>query len=516
MAKTSRRRQRSRLAVRYIDDQIAMSETHVWTYMRIPTVPYEFLRHEDRKDIAEKFYLAMAALVTGAEPIEAHLIITSRPFDAGKWATDLGVRAQTTHPQPGWDKYLSQMTTHLGEEEFLGKEVYFGICLGPRRGSMKNAGLDLLGPLKKLAGMTEKAMGVEDFAVSKKEIELFRAKAREVQRSLSQSQIQAVPVHANTVAWLVMNPLYPDMVTPPPTAVDRSTWGPGEVHALAEGFVDNHRRHLEITQVDWETGEEVTGYTATLAFSRFPDVLYFPNQEPWMHFASALSFPVDLSTRFTLVPAIKVQKDVGHKLLEVKDQASHIAETGASVPLEIQEQFDRATALEYLIKKDRQPWVYGRHRIRISASSLEELTGRVKKTIEHYRDLGIDVVWPSGDQYDLICEAMPTDKVHGKAYFQRQELHMIGGGMPTAAAEVGDQITKGKGWVGPYIGETTSRVRTRVPLLPTRGDGQEQPARRRHHRCPRWRQSASSVHPHCYPVGVDDHGRAERWRRTFR
>ena len=467
MAKNSTRKANSRLALRYIDDQIVMSDTHAWTFMRIPTVPYEFLDDAARKSIAERIYLALAALVTGTEPIEAHLLITSRPFDAPAWAKTLDARAVNGQQRrPGWPHYLNAMVKHLAKEEFLNKEVYLGICLGTRRGSMKSQGLDLFAPLKKVMGMTEKTLGVEDFAVSKKELEHFRGRAREVQRSLSQSQIRAKSVHADTVAWLAMKPLYPDMVTPPPTAVERSTWGPGEVQALAEGFIDNNRRHLEVTQVDWETGQEVTGYTATLAFSRFPDVLHFPTQEPWMHFASALNFPVNVSSRFTLVPALKVQKDVGHKLMEVKDQAHHIAETGAAVPLEIQEQYQRATALEYLINKDRQPWVYGRHRLRVSASNLDDLTARVKKTVEHYRDLGIDVVWPSGDQYDLLLEAMPADKVHGKAYFQRQELHMIGGGMPTASAEVGDQIDGTKGWLGPYIGETTSRVRTPVHFSP--------------------------------------------------
>lgn len=459
-------KKQSRLSLRYIDDTIAMSETHAWTYMRIPTVPYEFLGYEDRKSIAERVYLALAALVTGVDPIEAHLLITSRPFDGDKWATDLNTRVHTWGPRPGWEGYLQAMNEHMSDQGYLGKEVYLGICLGPRRGSMKEQGFDLLGPLKKMVGITEKVVGVEDFAVSKKELEHFRAKAKETQRSLSQSQIQAVPVHSNTVAWLAMRPLYPDMVTPAPTAVDRSVWGPGEVQALAEGFIDNGRRHLGVTQVDWENGYEVTGYTATLAFSRFPDVMTFPDQEPWMHFASALAFPVDISSRFTLVPAAKVQKDVKHKLMGIKDQASHIAETGAGVPIEIQEQYDRATALEYVISRDRQPWVYGRHRLRISAPSMDELTARVKKTIEHYRDLGIDVVWPSGDQYDLLCEAMPADRVRGKAYFQRQELHLIGGGMPTAAAEVGDRVKDGKGWLGPVIGETTSRVRTLVHFSP--------------------------------------------------
>jgi hypothetical protein len=462
----SSKKAQSRLALRYIDEDLAMSDTHAWTCVRVPTVPYEFLGYEDRKSIAERIYLALAAIVTGVNPIDAHLIITSRPFDTDWWAHQLDERVQRQRPAPGWANYRDAMKRHLADQEYLNKEVYLLIDLGQRKASIKNQGLDLLGPVRKLISATETALDMEDFAVAESELEHFRARAKDIQRSLGQSQIQAVPAHPNTVAWLAMRPLYPDMVTPSPTSVDRMVWGPGEIQSLAEGFIENKRRHLEITQVDWETGQEVTGYTATLCFSRFPDVLSFPDQEPWMHFASALAFPVDLSSRFTLVPAARVAKDVGRKLLEVKDQAHHIGETGAAVPIEVMEQYEKATALEYIISRDRQPWVYGRHRLRVSASSQEELTARVKKTIEHYRDLGIDVVWPSGDQLDLLCEAMPADRVRGKAYFQRQELHLIGGGMPTAAAEVGDRTFKGAGWLGPSIGETTSRVRTIVNFSP--------------------------------------------------
>lgn len=460
------KKKQSRLSLRYIDDDLAMSDTHAWTFVRLPTVPYEFLDYESRKDIAQRIYLALAALVTGTDPLDAHLIVTSRPFDTGLWGDRLDDRVQTWGPKPGWAQFLADMQSHIHEQGYLNKEVYLAICLGQRKASMKNQGLDLLGPVRRLIGATESALDLEDFTVAESELDHFRDKARDVQRSLGQSQLRAVPAHPNTVAWLAMKPLYPDMVTPPPTSVDRRVWGPGEVHALAEGFIENHRRHLAITQVDWESGEEITGYVATLCFSRFPDVLAFPDQEPWMHFASALAFPVEISSRFTLVPAIKVAKDVGRRLAEVKDQANHIGETGSSIPLELMENYDRAVGLEYLISRDRQPWVYGRHRLRVTASSAEQLTARVKRTIEHYRDLGIDVVWPSGDQLDLLCEAMPADKVRGRAYFQRQELHLIGGGMPTASAEVGDRIEDGRGWTGPFIGETTSRVRTLVPFSP--------------------------------------------------
>lgn len=456
----------SRLAARYIDEDLLLSETHAMTVLRLPTVPYEFLGYEDRKDIAKQIYLSLASQVTGTEPVDIHLLVTARSFDVASWREQINERVTRQGPPPGWPGYLDAMTDHLTYQEYLTKEVYLVVNLGERRLARTGQGLDLFGPVKKFISRAESVLDLEDAVVSEAELDHFRAKARDVRRSLAQSHMHAAPVDPNTVAWLITKPLYPEMDCPPPTAVDKRVWGPGEIQALGESFIDNHRRHLAITQVDPTTGTEVTGYTATLAFSRFPDVMHFPNQEPWMHFAASLAFPVDISSRFTLVPAAKVAKDVSRKLAEAKDQANHIQGTGSSVPLDVQEQYDRATALEYLLARDRQPWVYGRHRIRVTAESAEQLAARCKRTMEHFRDLGIDVVWPSGDQLDLLCESMPGDRVRSKAYYQRQELHLIGGGMPTAAAEVGDRRMDGKGWIGMPIGETTSRVRTLVNFSP--------------------------------------------------
>lgn len=458
----------TRLAARYIDEDLVLSATHAWTYVRLPVVPYEFLSDEARQGLAEQLWLALGALVTGVDPVDVHLVVTSRPVNVDYWAGGLADRAHRWGPAPGWADYLRRMAEHVHHAQYLRKEVYLGVCLGPRRGkgAPKPQSLDLLGPVKRLLGRVETALELEDDVVPEAELEHFRAKAREVQRSLAQSHVHAELAHPNAVAWLIRKPLHPEMPCPIPTSSPKRVWGPGEISMLAEGLITNGHKHLKIEQFDPDTGQMRTGYVATLAFARFPDVLLYPDQEPWMHFASALAFPVDLYSRMTLVPAVRVQRDIKRKLAEAKDQATHIAETGSMVPLEVQEQYERATALEFTISKDRLPWVYGRHRIMVTAPSEDTLYARARKVIEHYRDLGIDVVLPSGDQLDLLCEAQPGDAVRAKAYYQRQELLLVAGGMPHASGEVGDRIDNGNGWIGPYIGETTSRVRTMVCFSP--------------------------------------------------
>jgi hypothetical protein len=456
----------TRLAVRYIDDDLVISDSHAWTYLRLPTVPYEFLNAATRETIATRITMALSALVNANDPVEVHLLVTSRPHATGFWAGELSDRVGHWSPAPGWPAYLQQMTDHVQGSAFLRKEVYLGVCLGPRqgKGAVQHGSLDLLGPAKRLLGRTERLLEFTDDVIGDDELQGWRAKAREVQRSLGQSHINAAPASPNAVAWLVRKILHPNTACPPPTASPNRAWGPGEIEALAEGVISNGRRFLEIDQnID---GDSAPGFTATLCLSRFPDVLLFPEQEPWMHCAAALAFPVDLSSRITLVPSARVQRDLRRVLATAKDQAKHISETGAMVPLEVQEQLATATEVEFTITKDRLPWAYGRHRLLVAAPSAESLRARCHKIIEHYRDLGIDVVWPTGDQFDLLCEAMPGDKVRTRAYYQRQELAVIGGGMPTASAEAGDRAAGSQGWVGPYVGQTTSRIRTPVMFSP--------------------------------------------------
>ena len=42
-------RGRSRLAIRYFDDRVLLTDTHAWAYYRVPSVSYEFTTPEERK-----------------------------------------------------------------------------------------------------------------------------------------------------------------------------------------------------------------------------------------------------------------------------------------------------------------------------------------------------------------------------------------------------------------------------------------------------------------------------------
>ena len=78
-------RGRARLAVRYFDDRILLTDTHAWAYYRIPSVSYEFTTAEEREALATNITVALAAiriLRTGTDP-RVHRILLP-PAEAAK------------------------------------------------------------------------------------------------------------------------------------------------------------------------------------------------------------------------------------------------------------------------------------------------------------------------------------------------------------------------------------------------------------------------------------------------
>ncbi len=268
------------------------------------------------------------------------------------------------------------------------------------------------------------------------------------------------------------------MVVPPIDLTDKEIWGTGELDSLVDAKIENNSKYLKITQM--VDGKEEVGYRATLCFSRFPDTMYFPDREPWIHFSAAFEFTTDFYSRFSLEPSRKVRKEINKKLAEVKDQMANMTSAGGAPNIDIQERLQQGLELDYSLGKDKTPWVYARHRIVVEASTEEQLKERVQRVIDRYKDLDLALTQPTGDQLDLLLESMPNDVVRVPAYYQRQELSIISAGMPTGSSWVGDRKQvdeKGKeqGFIGPYLGYTTSRILSPVFLSPHAAMAQNSP-----------------------------------------
>lgn len=450
---TSRTKERRRLSVRYFDDRIVLTDTHAWAYYRVPTVPYEFTTPEEREALAINITIALAAI--RMPDAEVHLRIVHRSFPAAEWARQLDA---TSDGGPGWLDYLDEMYRHVWAKDFWAKEVYLGVRLGQRGMRMQLSG-GVFAPFISLYQRSEKALGLEDEAIDNGEIAKWTEQAERLGRALSNSALRARHATSEEIAWLFRHTLLGPVGDPPPSATPRRRWGAGEIEALFEGQVHNGRTLL---RMEHPAGESVAAF---LSFSRFPDVMAFPEGEPWLHYADSLPFPVEISSRMKLIPPARASKDVSRRLAHARDMDIHIREAGAEAPIALAEQLEAARMLEHGITKERLPFVYGWHRLLVTAPTREMCVRRVEAVIEHYRDIGIDIVNSTGDQFSLLCESLPGDRIRLNAYVQRQPLYTIAGGVPTATVDLGDRAVD-SGWVGPYIGETLGRARSIVHFDP--------------------------------------------------
>jgi hypothetical protein len=446
-------RARNRLAVRYFDDRILLTDSSAWAYFRLPTVSYEFITPEEREALATNITIALAAI--RMPDAEVHLRVAHRTYPAAEWALALNT---TSDEGPGWRDYLEELYRHVWAKDFWTKEVYLGVRLGPRGAQLGD------GVFSQLFGFYqrgEKALGLEDDHVPKAEVAKWTGHAERLGRALAASALYARHATSTEIAWLFQHAATGSLGDPPPSASPKRRWGRGEIESLVEGQIHNGRSLLRMEQPHGES------YVAHLSFARFPDLMPFPDGEPWMHFADQLPFPVEISSRMRLISPVKASKDVARKLAHARDMDIHIREAGAEAPLALAEQIDAARMLEHGITKERLPFVYGWHRLIVSAPTEEICVQRVEAVVEHYRDMGIDIVNSTGDQFSLFCEALPGERVRVNAYAQRQPLRTIAGGMATATVDLGDRVDEtNAGWMGPYIGETLGRARSIVHFDP--------------------------------------------------
>ena len=139
-----------------------------------------------------------------------------------------------------------------------------------------------------------------------------------------------------------------------PSATRRRRWGAGEIDTLFEGQIHNGRTLLCL--------EHMCGSPMPRS-SRLPvpDVMSFPDGEPWLHFADSLPFPVEISSRMKLIPP-EGEQGRRPRLAHARDMDAHIREAGAEAPIALAEQIAAARMLEHGITKERLPFVYGWHR----------------------------------------------------------------------------------------------------------------------------------------------------------
>lgn len=455
-----KRNKKSELITSAIIGNLTFSSQDVYAWVELPLNQFEFLDDDAKMGLVGRMNNALSGLLSSEEKnVECQMLVQGFPFDARDWIKSLNTVQEDNNPNPYNREFLTNMFQYVDESDFRNRKVLLGVNLGRRTNFAPNKSasptvletmLNIIPPL-----VSEN--------VTPQEEEYWFATARPVVNALI-NNLNATPASAESLAFAIRKNFFPDMPLPTPTDLSigmDGRWAKKDIAYLADGNIENRPRFLKITQtID---GQELVGYRATLAFSRFPESMYFPQGDPWIHFASLLPFPTDFSLRFTIEPSRKVRKEVGKKLKEIVDQANNMESAGGNRTLEVEEYLRSGEDLELELKRDPSPWVFGRYRITVEATSVEELKDRVKQVIDHYRNIDIDLIWPTGDQLTLFKEGLPNDFIRSKAYHHRHILPIISAGIPTGTGAAGDQYDlkpngEVRGWIGAYQGYTTGQT----------------------------------------------------------
>src|SRR5260370_6357852 len=207
----------------------------------------------------------------------------------------------------------------------------------------------------------ERGVGRGDEAVGTAEITIWTDSGERLGRALNASALAARHATSGEIAWLVRHTLMATAGEPLPSATKRRRWGWGEIDTLFEGQIHNGRTLLCLEHMSGES------YAAFISFARFPDVMSFPDGEPWLHFADSLPFPVEISSRMKLIPPAKASKDVSRRLAHARDMDAHIREAGAEAPIAPAQQIAAARMREHGITKERLRFVYCWRRLIVTA-----------------------------------------------------------------------------------------------------------------------------------------------------
>ncbi|MGH9246337.1 MAG: ATP-binding protein [Acidimicrobiales bacterium] len=422
-----------RLALRYIEDGLALTRHDAWAWFAVPTRSYDLLSDQQRLVEARSLALALASL----RDAECHLIVAHQPFEPMAWAAHLD--ETTPHSRPGWESYLSHLEQHLHGEAYAERRVYLGVRLGDRRQGWR--------PRKR---QVEELVGVESPRISKRELSRWRSEAELIRRTLSGAGLRPISATTDELRWLVQRSFHRGLASSPLLPAPTS-WG-GALQTLAEGTVHNGRHTLRLEQ---PSGER---HLAFLTVARMPERLMFPGQE-WLYHTDVLGADIDISVRFKVVPARLAAAAASRKLVEAQDQARNIGGGLGEMPLGLAEMAESARELEHALTRDGLPLVYTQTALCVAAASAEHLETSVVDCIELYRDLGIELARPTGDQLALFVQALPGERWRLRAYEQRMPPITLAGGMPQATIAIGDGA-------GPYVGHTTGRSRAPVCFDP--------------------------------------------------
>ncbi|MFJ4741293.1 ATP-binding protein [Streptomyces sp. NPDC088775] len=462
---TQTREDSQRLPYRYADDTMFIHGDSVWTAIRLTTHPEELASPEELTAMATEPGRVFAALGRSGRPVEWHLKIVEKPVDAAAETAKIVDAAWL--PTANFRAYVERIAEYqqrLGASE---REVALFIKLG----SLAHGPAVDLGETAAEAprargearvGLTARAgefvTGVAEEDLAPSTVERWQTVAASVHQAFGRL---GEPLSRADLVYHIRKPLYGHLPVPKEPLIHSRAWGRSQFDLVVDFRGDNSRpTHIEIEQVDEETGQQLTSYTTTLVVASWPENVRFQQYQAWARRVGELDFPVDVSWRGTLLPAERFTKEISKIHNNLKDEYEDMVAGGRTPDQQLTDQVAVSKDAVDIAVDNPRPGFEGRMRFTVSAPTVEELNRRASELKKHLeRQAGVEVLRAKRLQWRLMQEALPGDdpKLPIAPYQRIQSLETFGIGLPTAGVNIGDRTSRDRsghvlGWKGPFIG----------------------------------------------------------------
>lgn len=443
-----------RLPISYGNDAFLLSDKAAWTGFHVPAKPWGFLDKESQRDYFRQANSTLAGVFPSEKGNQGHILVTNQVYSPDDWEEAL-VNRHKDGSTSMFAPFIRETRRAIDAREFFERETYMFVRLGDRGNHEGVRGLLRQGMEEMMLGA-----GLEDTQPDTPEIEKWGESADTVADTLVNSWLGAIPINRRRVEWMVRNIDSPGLPTPDTSTsgADEDEWDIGKWRTVLSSYtkrVDLGRvarnKHFGI-EFDSPVGEGKT-YAAFLPLAYIPTKVVY--NENWLHHASTLPFPVDVSLRFEVIDPERAVRLMQRPINQAQAQQEEDAEAEVRPDETTQIQQEQMRQAQSKTKMNREPFARWQAVFCVYDTDPDELRSKITKLIKHYKDIKFDLVNPPKDQRELFYQGFPGGEIEVEDWIHRTETKYLASAMPWLTSAVGD-----KDGSGLYQGYTVVQDRT--------------------------------------------------------
>lgn len=439
-----------RLPISYGNDSFLLSDKGAWTGFNIPSKPWGFLDQAATISYFNSANQVFSGVFPAEKGNQGQILVTNQVYSPDDWEQALVSRHQKD-ATASFAPFIRATRKAIAAREFFERETYMFVRLGDRGNHEGVRGL-----LRKGMEYMMLGSGLDDTQPDDEEIADWADQADQVSDAVSSSWLDALPINRRRVEWLVRHIDSPGLPTPETIdSADGEPWGIGWWRTVLSSYtrvVDLGRvarNRYKAIEFDSPAGEGKT-YAAFLPLSYIPTKVAYNRN--WLHHASSLSFPVDVSLRFEVIDPDRATRMIQRPINQAEAQAEEDQEAGVRQDETTQIQQESLRDVKTEVKMGRTPIARWQAVFCVYDTNKEELRTKITQLIKHYKDIHFDLVNPPLDQRELFYQSFPGGEIEVEDWVHKTNTKYLASAQPWLTSAVGD-----KDGSGLYQGYTVMR-----------------------------------------------------------